>query len=79
MYNVMSAFYTTVSSYSMSSVDMTAYAGEYHNNTSLEELQPKLIEYVENIGYTQEEIEQVAELKNDVITAYLLEKRESRS
>ena len=73
LYNVMSAFYTTVSNYTMGSVDMTAYAGEYHNNTSLEELQPKLIEYVQNIGYTQEELEHVSELKNDVITAYIRE------
>lgn len=74
LHEAMSAFYTTVSNYTMGSVDMAAYAGEYHNNTSLEELQPKLIKYVENIGYTQEEIEQVAELKDDVITAYLREK-----
>ena len=74
LYNIMSAFYTTVSTYSMGSVDMTTYAGEYHNNTSLEDLQPKVIEYVKNIGYTQQELDDVATLKNDVITAYIREK-----
>ncbi len=78
LYNVMSAFYTTVSGYSMGSVDMTAYAGEYHNNTSLEDLQPKLVEYVKSIGYTQDEMEHVSELKNDVITAYIREMEERK-
>ena len=31
------------------------------------------MEYVQNIGYTQEALERVSELKNDVITAYIRE------